>query len=205
MWSLHRTLTLLCCGLFPVSIAGGAQTSPGAAEGPSLFGSNLVHRFRIEIAAADLQKLRQDPRQDVRVSVRHGDKFYPDTALHLKGRVGSFRDVDDKPGMTLSFDKFGAREPLGEVLKVHLNNSVEDPTYLNEALGAELFGGAGVPAARVAHALVELNGRDLGLYVLKEAFTKEFLSRYFRRTDGNLYEPVPSTGEEPQIRRTCWI
>src|SRR5262249_11006066 len=40
----------------------------------------------------------------------------------------------------------------------------------------------------VHHALVELNGRRLGLYVLKEGFTTEFLARNFANPDGNLYD-----------------
>jgi spore coat protein H len=33
-----------------------------------------------------------------------------------------------------------------------------------------------------------LNGRSLGLYVLKEGFTEAFLARHFGRADGNLYD-----------------
>jgi hypothetical protein len=71
---------------------------------------------------------------------------------------------------------------LGELRKIHLNNSVEDPTYLREQLGGELFRAAdAVP--RVGHALVVLDGRSR-LYVLKEGFTEELLARHFRRGDG---------------------
>jgi hypothetical protein len=35
---------------------------------------------------------------------------------------------------------------------------------------------------------VELNGRDLGLYVLKEGFDKTFLKRHFKNPNGNLYD-----------------
>lgn len=52
----------------------------------------------------------------------------------------------------------------------------------------ELFRAAGVPATRACLALVELNGRKLGLYVLKEGFTKEFLGLFFQETGGNLYD-----------------
>ena len=59
---------------------------------------------------------------------------------------------------------------------------------MTELLCGELFRAAGVPAARTTHARVELNGRDLGLYVLKEGFTKTFLRRYFKNPDGNLFD-----------------
>jgi CotH kinase protein len=65
---------------------------------------------------------------------------------------------------------------------------VQDETLMHEAIGAELFRAAGVPAPRVTHARVWLNDRDLGLYVLKESFDKDFLKRHFSNAKGNLYE-----------------
>jgi hypothetical protein len=40
----------------------------------------------------------------------------------------------------------------------------------------------------VAHARLRLNGRDAGLYVLKEGFDKKFLARHFIAAEGNLYD-----------------
>ena len=42
--------------------------------------------------------------------------------------------------------------------------------------------------ARADHAVVTLNGRELGLYVLVEGYSKQFLKRHFKRTGGNLYD-----------------
>ena len=47
---------------------------------------------------------------------------------------------------------------------------------------------AGVPAARVTHAHVLLDDRDLGLYVFKEAIDRDFLDRHFDDSSGNLYD-----------------
>ena len=47
---------------------------------------------------------------------------------------------------------------------------------------------AGVPASRCSHAFVEVNGRDLGLYVVKEAFSKDFLGYFYNNTDGDLWD-----------------
>jgi hypothetical protein len=72
--------------------------------------------------------------------------------------------------------------------KIHLNNSAEDPTFLMEILCSELCRRAGLPAARSSHATLTLNGRKLGLYVLKEGLTKEFLEQYFDDASGNFYD-----------------
>src|SRR5687767_1184091 len=68
------------------------------------------------------------------------------------------------------------------------NNAVQDSTYLAEYLATGLFRDAGLPAARVTHARVQLNGRDLGLYVVIEAMDKNFLKQHFGSGKGNLYE-----------------
>jgi hypothetical protein len=72
--------------------------------------------------------------------------------------------------------------------KISLNNSLQDSSFLNEKFSRELFASAGVPVPRADHALVTLNGRELGLYVLVEGYNKQFLKRYFQQADGNLYD-----------------
>ena len=46
----------------------------------------------------------------------------------------------------------------------------------------------GIPAPRVSYATVEIDGKEKGLYVLKEGFTKDFLGMYFTNRNGNLYD-----------------
>src|SRR5207253_9336101 len=136
--------------------------------------------IKIEIKSTNLAALQRNDRAYVPATVREGDIVYTDVGIHLKGAAGSKRDLNDKPALTLNFDKFQDRQKFHGLDKIHLNNSVQDPSYMTELLCGELFRAAGVPAARTTHARVELNGRDLGLYVLKEGFTKTFLRRYFK-------------------------
>lgn len=154
----------------------------------ALFTNGLVLNLRIEIPEAGMASLRKDPRKHVNATLREGDAVYTDVAIHLKGSAGSFRNVDDaKPGLTLSLSKFEASSKFHGLDKFHLNNSVQDPAYLSEWICAEMFRAAGVPATRVAHALVEINGKKRGLYVIKESFEKDFLAQYFRNVRGNIY------------------
>jgi len=175
-------------------------SSPGspAAPGADLFTNAVIHRLQIEIGPAEVAKLRQNPRAYVPAVVRDGTNLHSKVGVHLKGSTGSFRNLDDKPGFTLNFGKFAPGQTFHGLKKVHLNNSVEDPSYLNDMLGSELFRAARVPAPRTTQALVELNGRRLGLYVLKEGFTKEFLGMHFHNTSGQLYESGPGhDADEP--------
>jgi spore coat protein H len=147
-----------------------------------------VVRISILLSAEAISSLAKDPRQNVTGTMREGAIAYEGVKIHLKGSVGSFRAIDDKPGFTVSFAKSDADRLFHGTSKIHLNNSVEDPTYLNEKLGTILFEKAGIPATELRHALVDLNGKLLGLYVLKEGFTREFLARHFTDPSGTLYD-----------------
>jgi hypothetical protein len=147
--------------------------------------------------------LRQTSRKYVPATVKEPGAVYERVGIHLKGSQGSFRSVDEKPALTLDFGKFRPGQKFYGLEKIHLNNSVEDPSYLNELLGSALFRSAGVPAPRVAQVLVELNGRPLGLYVLKEGFAEEFLGLYFPKANGPLYEPGLGHDADEALHLVC--
>ncbi len=134
--------------------------------------------------------------------------------LKLKGAAGSFRGLDDRPALTLNMGPPNDAKPDAKKVaqkdakidskkgaksgesrfhgldKFHLNNSVQDESYLAELICSQLCREAGCPAARVTHARVWLNGRDLGFYVLKEGLDEHFLARNFPGSQGrgNLYD-----------------
>lgn len=166
----------------------------------SFFRDGVAPHLKIQIADGELQQLRQKNREYVRCTVIEDDKTtYENVGIHLKGAAGSFRGVDDRPALTLNFDKFKDDQEFHDLDKIHLNNSVQDPSVLNELLSSDLNLAAGVPAARVTHARVWLNGRDLGVYVLMEGFNKKFLKRHGLDPEGNFYEPVISNDLDGQI------
>ena len=154
----------------------------------AFFGSKPLYHIDITLPSAAIDSLRTSPRKYVSALIRSEGVVYPEVGLHLKGSTGSFRPIDDKPCFTMEFDRFGTNRWFENQTKIHLNNSVEDPSYLSEQVGAEYFRAAGIPAANVAHALVTLNGRALGLYVVVEGLTPGFYSRYFSRSDGPTFE-----------------
>lgn len=177
---------LLAAGLL-VACACSAATRKQRAEADALFTNYVVLRLALEIPPEGLALLRKEPRQYVAGRLREGTNVHANVAVHLKGSAGSFRRVDDRPGFTLNFDHFQPDGRFRGLKKLHLNNAAQDPTRLSELIAGELFREAGVPAARAAHALVELNGRRLGLYVLMEAMNQEFLELNFKNAKGNLY------------------
>jgi spore coat protein H len=157
-------------------------------------------RLRIEISPEDVSVLRdyfwtgpwqgrrQQQRPEVMATVREGDTTYTNVAMHIKGAAGSFRPFDDKPALTLNFNKHARGQKFHGYTKVSLNNSVQDPTFLCEAISREIYNAAGVPAPEARWATLILNERDLGLYVMVEGYGKEFLRRHFTNVKGNLYD-----------------
>jgi hypothetical protein len=166
--------------------------------GADLFADRALRLVRLEISESGLGALRRQPRTNVPATVRIGPEVFADARVHLKGSAGSFRPVDDKPSLTLKFQRERRWHGLR---KVHLNNSVEDASYLREFLGSELFRAAGVPAPRVAHARVELNGRALGLYTVKEGFTEDFLAGWFTLPAGHMYDTDLGHDVDARLRR----
>jgi hypothetical protein len=167
-----------------------AQRAKGGA-GDAIFTNTIVREIRLSIDAAGMTELRRDTREYVKARFEEvlpeGRAVLTNVGVHLKG-MGSFRPVDGKPALTVKFNKFVDEQSYYGLTKIALNNSVQDPTYINESLCTELFLKAGVPAARVAHARVFLNDRYLGLYTLVEGLNKPFLRRHFANAKGNLYE-----------------
>jgi hypothetical protein len=153
-----------------------------------LFPNGVIPSLTITLDDQALAALRLHPRIYVRATVAEGTLVYSNVGVHLKGQYGTFQGTDGKPSLTLKFDKFVRGQRFHGLDKLHLNNSVSDPSYLTELLCREPFRAAGVPAARVTHARVMLNGRDRGLYVLVEGLNKAFLRRHFQNPNGNLYD-----------------
>lgn len=177
-------LAALLCTYLPAE----AQTKKSAKESDEFFKSDKVLNLEIELGKKELDALRRDPRKYVQATLKDGDKVYAKVGVHIKGAAGSFRGIDDKPGLTINMDKFDEEKLFYGMDKFHLANSVQDPTYLHELLCGELFRAAGVPASRVSHALVTINGRKRGFYYLKEGYDRYFLKQHFKDPHGNLYD-----------------
>lgn len=180
--------TLLVCPTLCGSLfAASASALKNRALADTFFTNGTATHLVLEISEDGLNSLRRQPREDVRATLREGDTLYPDVAVHLKGSAGSFRRLDDRPGFTLDFNHYHPDGRFHGLKKLHLNNSVQDPSRMSEMIGGELFRQAGVPASRAQHVILQLNDRKLGLYVALEAMDKDFLARHFDTSRGYLY------------------
>lgn len=183
---LNQSTAVLVAFFCSVLYLGAAAKKP-KTETEDLFAQPKVFEIKIEVPSASLDSLKNDPHKYVRGVVREGSRVFTDAGIRLKGS-GSFQPIEKKPSLAIKFNEFISGTKFYGHSKLFLDNSRQDPTFLCEAIGGDLFRAAGVPAPRHNYARVELNGRDLGLYVVEEAVNKDFLSKYFSRTKGNLYE-----------------
>ncbi len=207
---ISRSLRIgLClCGLLGLSACRPAVTGPTtvtfdteAPEPPpppprdasdDFFDNGVIPKLKIELKESQAKKLREDARRYAKCKLiettADGETTYTDVAIKLKGAAGSFRELDDRPAFTLNMDKHEKGQTFHAMEKFHLNNSVQDESYLCEWLCSDIARDAKVPATRVTHTRVWLNDRDLGLYVLKEGFDRPFLKRHFGDATGNFYD-----------------
>jgi len=160
----------------------------GVPTEPTTLFHGTIPSLRIHISDSEFAKLVQDLRQYVKATVTEGENVYTDVGIHAKGGLGSFRPLDRNPSLTLNFDKFRKGQLFYGMDKIHLNNSVQDATFMTENITRGLFRVAGVPVTRAGHARVTFNGRDVGLYVVVEGVDKQALRRFFKDPRGNLYE-----------------
>lgn len=172
----------------PMTSARRAKEAERVEQSTALFARQIpILRLRIDTSALD--HLRKEPRTYVEGVIEEaGGNTLEHVAIKLKGSVGSFQPIDAKPGFSINTSKFKSGSRFHGLKHFQLNNSVQDTTAMSELVAGEMARAAGVPASRCTHAIVTLNDRELGIYVLKEGMTEDFLSAFFKRTDGNLYE-----------------
>lgn len=178
---------LAALGLGAEALRVPARAAPVLPPGHELFSDGRVRTFKVELTESALATLKKNERAYVQATVTEGSTVFKEAGVHLKG-MGSFQPFHQKPSLAVKFDKYTPDQRYLGLSKLFLNNSSQDSTFLAELMSTQMFRDAGLPAARVTHAFVELNGRKLGLYVLIEAMNKDFLKQYFKNPKGNLYE-----------------
>jgi spore coat protein H len=195
-WLLIWLVAVWLGAAWPSLAASYRPSAKRVSAGDEVFTNQTVRHLRLEIAPEHVETLQrslfrasqEEQRTDVPVTVREGDLVWSNVAVHIKGSYGSLRPISSKPSLTLNFDEWVPGQTFHGLEKISLNNSVQDPSYLTEKIGRELYNAAGVPTPRADYATVELNGRYVGLYVLTEGWNKQFLRRHFRSTKGNFYD-----------------
>lgn len=191
-----RPPCLICrlfAGLMVLGLATGHAAEPGTSESDPFHSPELVQieltlapgaREQLEAGGSRLGNGRKTT---AKATVREGGRTYREVAIQLKG-FSTFQPLDQFPSLTLDFNENVPGQKFHGLTKISLNNSAQDPSRLHEKFARELIAAAGVPAPRADHAVVTLDGRRLGLYVLVEGYGPGFLKRHFVDSSGPFYE-----------------
>lgn len=186
-------------GISSILLLAGSLLSPAlASETPNyiegtdqaavIFDPLQVNNFSMQMSDHDFNMLSSDhvnwsyegPWLRTVMSFTMAGKVYgPYTVgVHLKGAWGSWRDINGKAAFKIKMDAFIKNQTLFGITKFTLNNMVQDPSYIHEAVTYRLFRAIGVPAARVGYANVTLNGRFFGLHLNVETIDTTMLARW---------------------------
>ena len=175
-------IALLVLFLPGASLANNHQESAD-----DFFQSTNLLTFRVELDETAFDELTEKPRTYVRGRVRVGDRTWEDVGIRLKGS-GTFQPIYSHPSLTLKFNWKEAGQRFDGLSKLFLENSAQDATRMCKLVSNGAYTDAGIAAPRITQARVQVNGRDLGRYVVSEAINKGFLESHFGNASGNLYE-----------------
>jgi hypothetical protein len=194
----------LACGT-SLQLGGADPGEPDGSSGPSELGdapepapepeepdffadAGVVHTVDLTIGDDAWRALQRLPYEYVEASAVVDGAAFDRVGVRLRGKIGSFRDLDGKPKFKIDFNRFVADQRLGELETLALNNAVVDCSYVREPAGYAMVRAAGLPAPRTVHARVTVNGEDYGLYVAVEFPDDVFLARHYADPSGNLYD-----------------
>lgn len=164
-----------------------ALAAPGPAradEGPSawLYDPRSVVEMDLAFAPEARQALEEDPGeyQPATLTVRAPGR--PEQTVKAEARLkgsASFRTLDGKAAFKVKLSK---AEALSGIRRLTLNNMVEDPSMLHEALAYEAFRAVGLPAARTGYVRLTVDGVLYGVYANVETYDDIWLPRWFAST-----------------------
>jgi spore coat protein CotH len=164
--------------------------TPPPVETPTaddVFDSSVLHDLHLTINAADLDSLRTHFDQNT---------FYPADLMWKKTTMrnvairsrGTASRSGTKPGLYIDINRLTPGQSFLGLKALVLDNLLQDPALMREALAMSIFARMGLPAPRTAFYRLYLNGQYEGLYLLVENIDKPFLQRTFGRDDGYLFE-----------------
>ncbi len=173
---------------------GPNGNTPGASVDPSdtFFDPTRVHTIEITLSDAAVASLDAAPYTQVEGSLGFEGAWFPRVGVSIKGVWGSLRSIHAKVALKIDMNDYPGTDGTGHHLRglehVTLNNMVQDPSGIHEAVGYEFLRSLGLPAPRTGWARLVLNGEDRGFYLLVEAIDERFLARWYDDPSGRLWE-----------------
>lgn len=154
----------------------------------AFFSTEVIHTIAIALPEEGQAALAASPYDKTLGDVEIDGVLLPDVGVRLRGKIGSFRDLNGKPKFAIDLNYTNIDQRYYGIEELSLNNEVVDCSYLKEPLAYRIFRDAGIPAPRTSFARVSVNGGDYGLYVVVETPDDRFLKQNYADPSGNLYD-----------------
>jgi len=203
--ALLAPLALLLAGLLAAAPAGAVLTVD------SMYDPAKVAVIDLQLPPASVAALEAEPDEYVEgtfaiaesdgTPTGVGEYTAPLTVgVRLKGGGGSFRDLGGKAAFKVKFNEFVSGQKFLGLKRLTLNNMVQDPSMIHEALVYPAFRAAGIRAPRAGYAYVYLNGVDYGLHLNLESLDDVALKKWLGDFDDpqHLYEGGPEFELAPE-------
>jgi hypothetical protein len=166
-------------------LAGQASPRPGTTlTDEHLFDDSALQRIELQVNERDWNALRENFTLNT---------YYPATLL-WKGETarnvgirsrGSGTRSGTKPGILVDFDRYVTGGRFLGLAALVLDNHLQDPSAMREAVTMAVHAKVGVPAPREAPAALYVNGAFLGIYTLVENLDEVAMGRLFSSQPGD--------------------
>ena len=196
--------------LLVVGLTGCTRRVTGASD--AVFPAEVMPVYRLEIeGGTDALAENFDPltcedrpwtrgRLTYENPVTGEDEVYEDVGVRYRGHNVFAEGGTERHGFKIGMDAFVEDGELHGLRKVNLLGTEGDPTLLHERLATELMREAGVPAPRVTHARLWVDGDYMGVFPnSEEADDKAYLRRAFGDDSGSLYKVKGYCGDRADL------
>lgn len=179
MWAL---------GLLSIGASGQRLPQPPANE---FYRTDVVPRIDITIPADSLAAIFTNVTSDYEY---HASFAYTAPGYSVSGVEVGFRlrgntsRNSGKKSFKISFNSFVSGTRIQGVKDLNLNGEHNDPSIMRARIAWELAQDAGMPAPRVNHVRLFINGQPFGLYANIEHMNDDYVEHRYARDAGNLYK-----------------
>jgi len=157
-------------------------------EDPDLFALGNKPQISIQIAPAVLETLEKAWEDTVEAVVTIDGETLNGVGVTLIKTDKNIPSIAAKPRIHLSFDAVDPEQRYQGYQGLWLHELARDGSKVAEVLGYSLFRAADLPAPRAAHAWLQINEEDRGLYVVVEPYGDPvFVQRYEDDPDTPVY------------------
>jgi hypothetical protein len=173
----------------------GIPLPPNFDSAGPLFDGSVLQDVLLTMNPGDWEALKADYLADTYYRADFQWRGVKVPVIGVRSRGAGSRHPS-KPSLRIDFNRFLLEQKFLGLGALVLANAVQDPGMMNRRLAMTVFSAMELPAPRIVHARLFVNGEYIGLYELVEAIEKAFLARAFgwdssgrkRRDDGYLFE-----------------